>query len=93
MIKKAQSRGIKVLLITSSPYRDIDLLSTETNLYKHQQQVIKLAQENNVGLVDGFQVFKQKVIDGNNVNSYLSSFNHPNAIGHNLIAEEIMKFF
>lgn len=93
MIKKAKTRGIKVLLLTSSPYRDLDMQSTETELYKHQQQVIKLAQENNVGIVDSFEVFKQKVLEGNNVNDYLSSFNHPNEIGHRLIAEEIMKYF
>ena len=93
MIKKAKARGIKVILLTPSPFQDADLLSTDSDLYKHQQQVIRLATENNVALVDSYERFKEKVEDGDNVNTYLSSFNHPNEIGHNLISDEIMKFF
>lgn len=93
MIKKAKARNIPVILFTATPYRDVDLSDTSTDLYKHQQQVIRLAKENNVGLVDSYQRIKEKVDAGESVNSFLASYNHPNAKGHNLVADEIMKFF
>lgn len=93
MIKKAKAKNIPVILFTPTPYTDVDLFDTTTDLYKHQQQVIRLAQENNVGLVDSFERIKEMVAAGDSVNSFLSSYNHPNAKGHNLVADEIMKFF
>ncbi|WP_299060014.1 GDSL-type esterase/lipase family protein [uncultured Polaribacter sp.] len=93
MIKKAIAKGIKVILLTPSPFRDVDMLSTTTDLYLHTEQVKRLAQENGVAIVDSYEQFKEAVIAGNNVNSYLSSFNHPNTAGHHLISDEIMKFF
>jgi lysophospholipase L1-like esterase len=93
MIKKAKARNIPVILFTATPYRDVDLFDTNTDLYKHQQQVIRLAEEHNVGLVDSYERIKEKVAEGESVNSFLASFNHPNVKGHNLVADEIMKFF
>jgi lysophospholipase L1-like esterase len=93
MIKKAKARNIPVILFTATPFRDVDLFDTTTDLYKHQQQVIRLAKENNVGLVDSYERIKEKVAEGESVNSFLASFNHPNVKGHNLVADEIMKFF
>ncbi|WP_158839517.1 SGNH/GDSL hydrolase family protein [Polaribacter sp. L3A8] len=93
MIKKAVAKGIKVILLTPSPFRDVDMLSTTTELYQHTEQVKRLAIENGVALVDSYEQFKKAVVAGNNVNNYLSSFNHPNAAGHTLISDEIIKFF
>ncbi|WP_051605679.1 GDSL-type esterase/lipase family protein [Polaribacter sp. Hel_I_88] len=93
MIKKAIARGIKVILLTPSPVQNVNMLATDTELYQHTEQVKRLAQENGVALVDSYEQFKQEVINGNNVNNYLSSGNHPNTAGHTLIANEILKFF
>ncbi|WP_435414904.1 SGNH/GDSL hydrolase family protein [Polaribacter aestuariivivens] len=93
MIQKALARGIKVVLLSPSPIKDINMLATNTELYEHTEQVKRLALENGVAFVDSFEQFKQEVINGNNVNDYLSTGNHPNTAGHTLIANEIMKFF
>jgi lysophospholipase L1-like esterase len=93
MIKKAKAKNIPVILFTATPYQNVNLSDTSTDLYKHQQQVIRLANEHRVGLVDSYERIREKVLAGESVNSFLASYNHPNAKGHNLVADEIMKFF
>ena len=57
MIKKAINQHIKVILITPSPDQRIDYLDMNNELKKHRDQIIRLALENNVGLVDSYNAF------------------------------------
>jgi len=94
MIEKAVSRGIKVILLTPS-WDNSYYVKDENwnNLETHADQVRMLAEKNNVGLADTFMRFKDYVKTDSDLVSLLSHGNHPSAIGHRLIAEEIAKFF
>jgi hypothetical protein len=94
MIEKAVSRGVKVILLT--PSWDNSYYAQDENWQKletHTSQVRMLAQKYEVGLADSFMRFKDHVKTDSDLVSLLSHVNHPSAIGHRLIAEEIAKFF
>ena len=65
----------------------------ENELKKHTNQIIRLANENQVGLVDSYKAFEFLYADKKELTKYMSQVNHPNTKGHELIAEEILKYF
>lgn len=93
MIRKAQERNIRVILLTPSPDQRIDLLDTGSDLQKMADQITGLSEEYHTGIVDSYRLFRNRVKSGEKVAEYMSQVNHPNARGHHLIAEEIMKYF
>lgn len=93
MIKKALAKGIKVILLTPSPDTKLDNADPENELAKHAAQIRKLAAENNVGLADIYKSFAFLYSDKVELDTYMAQFNHPNELGHELIAEEIFKWF
>lgn len=93
MIKKARNKDIKIILLTPSPDQKVDMLKSNTVLDQHRKQIEKLATEYGVGLVDSYELFKNRVLEGDNVSSYMSQGNHPNEKGHHLITKEIITFF
>ena len=93
MITKALKQGVKVILLTPSPDQRINSIESNNILEQHTNQIKKLSQENGIGLVDSFQLFKNEVISGNNIKEYMSQVNHPNKKGHQLIADEITTYF
>lgn len=93
MIKKAKSKNIKVILLTPSPDQRVDYSNPDNELKKHSDQIIRLAKENNVGLVDSYQAFEFLYPDKKKLKMYMSQVNHPNEKGHGLIANEILKWF
>jgi len=93
MIKKALKKDIKIILLTPSPDQTVDILEPNNILDQHADQIKKLALENKVGLIDSYDLFKKKVLEGNEVSSYMSQVNHPNEAGHQLITDEIIKYF
>ena len=93
MIEKALDRNIKVILLTPSPDERLDILEPGNILEQHAIQVRTLAEEYGVGLVDSYALFKNKVLAGDSLSTYMSLFVHPNEKGHQLIAEGIMKYF
>jgi len=93
MIKKAIAKGIKVILLTPSPDAKLDNANSENELAKHAAQIRRLAAENNVGLVDSYKAFGFLYSDKVELDKYMAQFNHPNELGHALIAKEIMKWF
>lgn len=93
MISKALKNNIKVVLLTPSPDQRINILEPNNILEQHKNQVIKLAKENGIGLVDSYSLFKESVIAGDSIINYMSQVNHPNKNGHKLIVNEIYKFF
>lgn len=93
MISKALKNDIKVILLTPSPDQSINILEPNNILEQHKNQVIKLAEQNGVGLIDSYNLFKERIIAGDSITYYMSQVNHPNKNGHNLIANEIFKYF
>ncbi|AEI51836.1 SGNH/GDSL hydrolase family protein [Runella slithyformis] len=93
MIEKATEKKIKVILLTPSPDQRVDVADEESTLEKHRKQIIELATGAMVGLVDSYALFKKKQQKGEKISDYMSQVNHPNAKGHELIANEIMRYF
>lgn len=96
MIEKCLENNIKVLLLT--PTLDSSGLFEENKdqwnlLRKHAEQIRKLAEEYEVGLVDCFSVFENYIQNGGDIMDLLSWPNHPNRKGHELIAREILRWF
>jgi acyl-CoA thioesterase-1 len=93
MINKALKENIKVILLTPSPDQRVDILQSDNELEQYAQQIKRLSEEKGIGLVDSYQLFKNKVVLGDSLSSYMSQVNHPNEKGHQLISDEIMKYF
>jgi len=93
MIKTAVKKGIKVILLTPSPDQRVNILEANNVLEKHTTQIINLSEKYGTGLVDSYQLFRQKVLSGESISNYMSQVNHPNEKGHALIANGILKFF
>lgn len=93
MIKQAQEKNIKIILLTPSPDTSVHILETGNVLEKHAIQIKALAKKYGIGLADSYAAFKQVANSGNNLDAYMSQINHPNEKGHVLIAEAILKYF
>ncbi|KKK53314.1 hypothetical protein LCGC14_3096050, partial [marine sediment metagenome] len=93
MIIQAKEKNIKVILLTPSPDQRVDYSISDNALKKHTDQIIRLADEHQVGLVDSYKAFEFSYININVLGKYMSQVNHPNEKGHELIADEIMKYF
>jgi acyl-CoA thioesterase I len=93
MIKLAKSKGIKVILLTPSPDQSVDYADPANLLKKHTDQIRSLAMENQVGLVDSYQLFEFLYPNKEKLSQYMSQVNHPNESGHDLIATELMIWF
>lgn len=93
MIVEAKKRGIKIILLTPSPDLSVDLLDPNTDLDLHAKQIRSLANKYQLGLVDSYAQFRDIKAAGGNIEDYMSQINHPNAKGHAVIANEILKYF
>ena len=93
MIRAALDKNIKVILLTPTPDQTVDIKSSQTLLDQHASQIIQLSKYFNIGLIDSYTLFKNKTKEGVALVHFMSHVNHPNEKGHQLIAEEIMKYF
>ena len=93
MIKTALGKGIKVILLTPSPDQRISYDDPGNELKKHADQIIKLASEHQVGLIDSYKAFEFTYSEKEHLSKYMSQVNHPNKLGHELIANEIINWF
>ena len=64
----------------------------ETLLADHAEQIRTLAAENGIGLADSFAVCQEYVKTGV-LSDILSSSNHPNRNGHELVAAGLLRWF
>ncbi|MFN3381092.1 MAG: SGNH/GDSL hydrolase family protein [Runella zeae] len=92
MIGKALQKSVKVILLTPSPDQRVNLEDSKNELEAHSLQIRRLAEEFGVGVVDSYAVFLEKHKTGEKISTYMSQVNHPNEKGHQLIANEIMKY-
>jgi acyl-CoA thioesterase-1 len=93
MIKQALKQKIKIILLTPSPDQSADWAKQGGELELFSKQIIALAEEYKIGLADSFKKFQELVTAGKNIQEYMSQSNHPNKHGHQLIADEIMRYF
>ena len=93
MIRAAREKNIKVILLTSSPDQRVDILKEGNDLEAHSEQIRGMALSNGVALVDSFSLFRQIAEREGGIVKYMSHVNHPNAEGHEVIADAIMKWF
>lgn len=93
MIEKALAKNIKVILLTPSPNLKVDINDSNDALYKHSEQIIMLAKKYNIGLADSYGAFRNVKNKTGSLGKYMAQFNHPNKKGHELIVNEIIKWF
>ena len=96
MIEKAKAQSVKVLLLT--PTADVTQRpgAPETErgeLRQHAEQIRRLAAEHEVGLADSLAAFDHYMECGGDLSDLLSWSNHPNRRGHELVAEELLRWF
>ncbi|MCP5524824.1 MAG: serine hydrolase [Verrucomicrobiales bacterium] len=93
MITQAAGHGIKVILLTPTPDQRADLEDPDDPLVQHADQVRTLAGEFHVGLVDSLAAFKRAMQGGRPLTDLMSQVNHPNRAGHELVTEELLRWF
>ena len=96
MIEASLGKSCKVILLTPT----LDVLTERTGnpewsieLPKHTEQVRRLASEYGIGLADSYQAFQRYIVNGGDVIDLLSHVNHPNRLGHQLVARELLRWF
>jgi acyl-CoA thioesterase I len=93
MIEQALSSGVKLLLLTpTADQTRLALPGPADELSQHAAQVRDLASEYGVGLVDSLAVFDRYQQAGA-LSDLLSWPNHPNRRGHELVAQELLRWF
>jgi lysophospholipase L1-like esterase len=93
MIRLALEKNIKVILLTPSPDQRVDIKDDLSILDQHANQIKELAKSFQIGLIDTYALYKNKVKSGSNLVDYMSQVNHPNEKGHQMISDEIMSYF
>lgn len=93
MIRKAKARGIKVILLTPTANMKANLDNPGDPLNKQAQQIRDLALQYGVGLADSLEAFQNYIKNGGELKKIMSSFNHPNRKGHELVAERLLEWF
>ena len=93
MIEAALAKGVKVILLTPTPDLSEDIRSDQAPLQAYAQMIRRLAAEYHVGLADSYAVFRAKAEAGVKMASYMAQVNHPDARGHAIVAEEILRWF
>lgn len=92
MIQEAIRLQIKVILLTPSPDQRVNISAQGNKLEQHAAQIRQLAERHHTGLADPFILFR-KINDSGKIAEVMSWVNHPNKKGHEIIADEIMKWF
>ena len=92
MIRDALNQGVKVVLMTPTPYLGENMQNFEALLEPHVRQIRELAGTYQIGLVDSDAAFKLIRQTGDDLNMYMSQFNHPNEKGHSVVADLVMQW-
>jgi acyl-CoA thioesterase I len=92
MIKAAQAKNIKTILVTPSPDQRIDIADPSNPLDPYAAQIRELAKQYQTGLANPYPVF-QKIVKEGKLKEVMSSVNHPNEKGHGIIVDSIRPYF
>lgn len=95
MIEKSLKRNIKLILLTPTHDNSGIVGPSEywESLKQHAEQIRRLASEYEVGLVDSFALYENYVASGGDLSDLLSWPNHPNRKGHQIVADELLRWF
>lgn len=96
MIEQALDRNVKVLLLTptaDATQRNNASEDESAPLLQHAAQIRKLAAEYDVGLNDSLALFLQYQEHQGALSDLMSWSNHPNRAGHELVANELLRWF
>jgi lysophospholipase L1-like esterase len=93
MIEAALNVNIKVILLTATPDQRVNISDPNTTLQQHCNQIVDLANKYKIGLIDSYKIFQSLVAQSASITDYMSQVNHPNAKGHQLVADAIMTYF
>ena len=93
MIRIALRRKIKVILLTPSADETESLTAADAPLAQLADQLRGLAKKYGIGLADSYDRFKQIRKEKGDIHPYMAQSNHPNRLGHELIAGEILRYF
>lgn len=96
MLQQALGQGAKVILLTPTP--DVTQLTAASAadrkpLQDHAAQIRELAVSNSVGLVDSLTAFAKYQESEGDLTDLLSWSNHPNRLGHEIVARELLRWF
>jgi lysophospholipase L1-like esterase len=95
MIADAKKAGAKIILLT--PTADKTQApdakpEDKAKLVQHANQVRRLAKTNSLGLADSLAAFQRYAKTGH-ISDLLSWANHPNRLGHEIVARELLRWF
>lgn len=93
MIEACLTRGIPVVLLTSTPTSQEDIQSDQARLALHAAQTRALGEKYNIPVVDSYAMFQGLVEAGSRTNDFLSHPVHPNRAGHQLVADLLFEQF
>jgi lysophospholipase L1-like esterase len=93
MIAQAKAKNIKVILLTPTPDQSAKMDDPNDPINEQAEAIRSLAKNEQVGLVDSLVLFKDAIKKGTKLPDLMSQVNHPNRIGHELVANELMKWF
>jgi len=93
MIEKTLKANIKLILMTPTPDLKENILDENAPLAAYAKMIRRLASEYKTGLVDSYALFKTRAEQGENMKSYMAQNNHPDELGHMVVATEILTWF
>ena len=96
MIEESLERDIKIILITPTHDTSGIIDPNDENwisLRRNADQIRSLADQYSVGLVDSFAAFEKYTSQSGDLTDLLSWPNHPNRKGHEIVAQELLRWF
>jgi acyl-CoA thioesterase I len=87
---------VRILLLTPTPEIACVLNPggpEDESLRQHAQQVRDLASEYGIGLMDSLAAFEMHAVNHDGLENLLSWVNHPNRDGHELVVQELLRWF
>jgi lysophospholipase L1-like esterase len=93
MIEMALARHVKILLLTPTPDLHAQLDNPRDPLNEQAEQIRRLSRDYGVGLVDSLARFQEVAHSGGHLVDYMAQSNHPNRKGHEIVVEELLKWF
>lgn len=93
MIEAALRTNAKVILFTPTADLAANESSPDQSLLQHAQQIRGLADRFEIGLVDSFAAFQQYEDEHGSMHLLMSQSNHPNRLGHSIVAELLAEWF
>lgn len=93
MITRAQAHGAKVILLTPTADMASKMEDPRDPLSQQAAQNRELAAQYHVGLADSYAAIQKYLSAGGALPKIMSSRNHPNRTGHEMVVKELMNWF